>query len=149
MQNYGFSKVAAARTESSPPPAPWTRHWNERYSRHYYHNPETGVTTWEKPEALARLLPMPEPESISLPATVTDARQWDRHTKMSMGASGPAVARATAFPAAATAAPAASPQRSPWSKYWSVEHQRNYFHNTAVDYVQWEVPPGFNEVVEC
>ena len=46
----------AKRTKTEPPPnapAGWESHLDESSGNYYFHNPTSGVTTWEMPEASA------------------------------------------------------------------------------------------------
>jgi uncharacterized Zn finger protein (UPF0148 family) len=48
------SRAAGERreTESAPQPKvpkPWVAYWDEEHRAYYFHNPDTGVTSWEKP----------------------------------------------------------------------------------------------------
>ena len=63
-------RQAAAQRSESPLPAPWTRHLSANHNRHYFHNAETGVSTWERPgfPAVQDQLPPPPPDPEPAPA---------------------------------------------------------------------------------
>ena len=43
-------KLTAEKTRPRMAPAPWKTHWCEQHNSPYYHNPITGITTWDRPE---------------------------------------------------------------------------------------------------
>jgi hypothetical protein len=54
-------------------PAPWQAHLDESSGEYYYFNPDTGMTSWDRPEVPAEALSAPDETSPAAPATLAPA----------------------------------------------------------------------------
>lgn len=165
-------RQAAAQRSESPLPAPWTRHFSQEHQRPYFHNNETGATTWERPgfPAVQDQPPPPPPDLEPAPAPRPVEREeeespWQEfhdknynqpyyhnrrtgETTWTMPAAlrqANLAQQAPSEPPRAAGAAAADPQEAEWEQHFDQQYQRHYWVNKVTKASQWETPPGFED----
>jgi hypothetical protein len=60
-------KLSKTNLFPDPLPEPWQEHYDERYKRCYYYNPQSGQSSWERPKAPPTTTT--SPSSLTAPTT--------------------------------------------------------------------------------
>jgi hypothetical protein len=120
-------------------PAPWVAVRDEGSGKDFYFNPQTNVTTWERPKEEKKAAPAPASVVVAALAPIVAVAPAPALARVAAGASAPARI-AAAVPAAA---PAPAPEPSlphGWTAVIDPGSQKPFYHNSSTGESTWDKP---------